>query len=70
MRSIFQQIPRSVVVKQMDRESNAYSKASVQGSVWLVDRKKKKKKKEVRVWGREIRKMGLGKIGREVEKKS
>ena len=50
----------------MDRESNAYSKASVQGSVWLVDRKKK----EVGVWGREIRKVGFGKIGREGEIKS
>ena len=56
----------------MDRESNANSKASVQGSVWQVDHKKKKemKKRELGVWGREIRKMGLGKMEREGEKKS
>ena len=34
LRGNFQQIPRSLVVKQMDRESNANSKASVQGTVW------------------------------------
>ena len=37
----FQQIPRSLVVKQMDRESNANSKASVQGTVGQVDQKYK-----------------------------
>ena len=34
LRGNFQQIPRSLVVKQMDSESNAYSTASVQGTVW------------------------------------
>ena len=59
MRGNFQQIRCSIVVKQMEMESNVNRKASVQ----------KQKRKKLRVWGREIRIMD-GEIWREKRRKS
>ena len=44
--------------------------SSILGMVGRPKKKRVRKRKELEVWGREIRKMGLGKMEREGEKKS